>query len=172
MAVLQSLSGRACPWYSIRFVNRRNNKFTQKVIDPSTLDSQDILSIEVLQAHQEMTSIALWNPVASVVFASSMLPIVSTQTSVPRNLGTQGNYLISGGHNSNLLPILSDFAIAVDANNQYRPMVEYNPGAEYRFIDMNLPRTSTGLTESSTGRTVSEACTPSSYSQDVPQASS
>ena len=84
-----------------------------------------------------MTSIALWNPVASIVFASSLLPIISTQTSAPRNIGTQVNYLVSGGNNSNLLPILSDFAIAVDANNQYRPMVEYSPGAEYRLIDMH-----------------------------------
>ena len=59
VAALQSLSGRACPWYSIRFINRYNNKFTQKVIDPSTGDPQDIISVEVLQAHQEMTSIAL-----------------------------------------------------------------------------------------------------------------
>ena len=84
-----------------------------------------------------MTSIALWNPVASIAFASSMLPIVSTQTSVPRNLGTQCNYLISGGDNSNLLHISSDFAIAVDAHTQYRPMVEHNPGAEYRLIDVS-----------------------------------
>ena len=84
-----------------------------------------------------MTSTALWKPDASIVLASSILPIVSTQTSVPRNLGAQGNYLISGGNNSNLLPILLDFASAVDANNQYRPMVEYNPGAEHRRVDMN-----------------------------------
>ncbi len=82
-----------------------------------------------------MSSIALWNPVSSIVFASSLLPIVPTQTSAPKNLG--GNNLVSGGNNSNLLPTLSDFSIAVDANNQYRPMVEYNPGAEYRLIDMN-----------------------------------
>ena len=95
------------------------------------------MTIEVLQAHQEMTSIALWNPVASIVFASSMLPIIPTQTSVPKNLGSQSANLVSGGNNSNLLPILSDFAIAVDATNQYRPMVEYNPSAEYRLIGMN-----------------------------------
>ena len=89
VAALQSLSGRACPWYSIRFVNRYNNKFTQKVIDPTSIaDPVNIISIEVLQAHQEMTSIALWNPVASIALASSMLPLVSTQKSVPRNLGT------------------------------------------------------------------------------------
>ena len=66
-----------------------------------------------------------------------MLPTIPTQTSVPKTLGSQSANLISGGNRSNLLPILSDFAIAVDATNQYRPMVEYNPGAEYRLIDMN-----------------------------------
>ena len=135
LASLQSLSGRVCPWYSVRFIDRYNNKSTIKIPDPT--DSTKTISINILQAYQEMTSIALWNPVASIVFASSLLPIISTQTSAPRNIGTQINYLVSGGNNSNLLPILSDFAIAVDANNQYRPMVEYNPGAEYRLIDMN-----------------------------------
>ena len=138
VASIQSLSGRESSWYSIRFINRYNNKFTQKVIDPtSTATPQATISIDVLQAHQEMTSIALWNPVASIIFASSLLPIVPTQTSAPRDIGSQSNNLISGGNNSNLLPILSDFSIAVDGNNQYRPMVEYNPGAEYRLIDMN-----------------------------------
>ena len=32
---------------------------------------------------------------------------------------------------------MADFSIVVDGNNQDRPMVEYNPGAEYRLIDMN-----------------------------------
>ena len=91
----------------------------------------------VILLSQELTSIALWNPVASIVFASSLLPIIPTQTSAPKDIGNQSNNLISGGNNSNLLPILSDFSIAVDERNQYRPMVEYNPGAEYRLIDMN-----------------------------------
>jgi hypothetical protein len=91
----------------------------------------------MLEAIQEMTSIALWNPVASIVFSSSLLPIISTQTSVPRDLGGNSNAFLSGGNNANLLPILSDFSIAVDSANQYRPMIEYNPGAEYRLIDMN-----------------------------------
>ena len=86
---------------------------------------------------QEMSSIALWNPVASIVFSSSLLPIIPTQTSVPRDVGGQTNHLISSGNNSNLLPILSDFSIAVGPDNQYRPSVEYNPGAEYRLLDMN-----------------------------------
>jgi hypothetical protein len=124
--------------YVIRFINRYNNKYVLKVDDPaSTITPKATISVDILQAHQEMTSIALWNPVASIVFASSLLPIIPTQTSAPKDIGNQSNNLISGGNNSNLLPILSDFSIAVDSNNQYRPMVEYNPGAEYRLIDMN-----------------------------------
>ena len=136
---LQTISQRPCSWYAIRFINRYNNKYTQKIDDPTStiITPKPSISIDVLQAHQEMTSIALWNPVASIVFASSLLPIIPTQTSAPKDIGSQSNNLISGGNNSNLLPILSDFSIAVDGNNQYRPMVEYNPGAEYRLIDMN-----------------------------------
>ncbi|MFM7981421.1 MAG: hypothetical protein ACKPKO_19105 [Candidatus Fonsibacter sp.] len=32
---------------------------------------------------------------------------------------------------------ISDFSIAINGNNQYRPMVVYNPAAEYRLIDMH-----------------------------------
>jgi len=95
------------------------------------------LTLEMISIIQEMSSIALWNPVASIVFASSLLPIIPTQTSVPRDIGGENNHLVSSGNNSNLLPILSDFSIAVGPNNQYRPCVEYAPGAEYRLLDMN-----------------------------------
>jgi len=138
LASLQTLGGRDCPWYAIRFIDRHNNKSEMRlnVIEPGS-DPPIYKKITVLQANQEMTSIALWNPVASIVFASSLLPVIATQTSLPRDVGEQRNHLVSGGNNSNLLPILSDFSIAVDATNQYRPMVEYNPGAEYRLLDMN-----------------------------------
>jgi hypothetical protein len=116
--------------YRISVIDRLYNKVAQKIVVNGVTET-----VNVIQVYQEMSSIALWNPVSSIVFASSLLPIVPTQTSAPKDLG--GNNLVSGGNNSNLLPTLSDFSIAVDANNQYRPMVEYNPGAEYRLIDMN-----------------------------------
>jgi hypothetical protein len=126
------------PYYVIRFIDRYNNKSSFKVPDAlSTATPRPTTRVYMLAATQEMTSIALWNPVASIVFSSSLLPIISTQTSVPRDLGGNGNSFLSGGNNANLLPILSDFAIAIDAMNQYRPMIEYNPGAEYRLIDLN-----------------------------------
>ena len=74
---------------------------------------------------------------ASITFASSLLPIHSTQTSLPKNVGDINNNFTEIGNNSNLLNATSDFSIAVDGNNQYRPMVVYNPAAEYRLIDMH-----------------------------------
>ena len=86
---------------------------------------------------QEISSIALWNPVASIVFASALLPVHPTQTSLPKDAGNNNNSFTHNGNNSNLLNAISDFSIAVDGNNQYRPMVVYNPAAEYRLIDMH-----------------------------------
>ena len=76
--------------YVIKFINRYNNKYALKVDDPaSTITPKATISVDVLQAHQEMTSIALWNPVASIVFASSLLPIIATQTSTQKTSGVK-----------------------------------------------------------------------------------
>ena len=88
-----------------------------------------------VQMQQEISSIALWNPVASIVFSSSLLPIQSTQTSLPKKGNSDTNFS-GNGNNSNFLNIITDFSIAVDGGSQYRPMLVYNPAAEYRVIDM------------------------------------
>ncbi|MFM7985548.1 MAG: hypothetical protein ACKPKO_40170, partial [Candidatus Fonsibacter sp.] len=61
----------------------------------------------------------------------------STQTSLPKDAGSSNNNnsFTGSGNNSNLLPAITDFTIAVDGNNQFRPMVVYNPSAEYRLVD-------------------------------------
>ena len=92
---------------------------------------------EYVQCIQETSSIATWNPIASIVFASTMLPTLPTQTSMPKEIGQNNNNLVSGGNNSNLMNILSDFAIAVSPSNEYRPIIEYVPQSEYRLLDMN-----------------------------------
>ena len=125
--------------YRIKIVNRGDANATTRTTTFLNNASGALISREItlVQVEQEISSLALLNPVASIVFASSMLPVLPTQTSPPRDLGTNSNYLTSGGNNSNLTNILSDFSIAVDVNNQYRPVIEYAPGAEYRLLDMN-----------------------------------
>ena len=93
--------------------------------------------VKFVQMYQEVSSIALWNPVSSIIFASSLLPIQATQTSLPKKIGNSNNNFTGSGNNLNLLQSITDFSIAVDGNNQYRPMVVYNPAAEYRLIDMH-----------------------------------
>ena len=56
---------------------------------------------------------------------------------MPKDVGSSNNSLTGSGNNSNLLSAITDFTIAVDGNNQYRPIIKYNPSAEYRLVDMN-----------------------------------
>ena len=86
---------------------------------------------------QEISSIAMWNPIASIVFSSGSLPVLPTHTSNPKDIGTRSNNLVGGGNNSNLTTILSDFSIPVSPANQYRPIIDYTPSSEYRLLDMN-----------------------------------
>ena len=96
------------------------------------------VSHPMLQTSQEVSSLAMWNPIASVVFCTGMLPIVSTNTSLPITYGGSSNdNLASNGNNSNLTNIISDFEIAVTETNQYRPIIIYNPSSEYRLLDMH-----------------------------------
>ena len=123
--------------YRLRVLYNNSNlvpKNVLVVIPPEDLPSYK--KINFVQMSQEVSSIALWNPVASIVFASSLLPIQATQTSLPKDVGNSNNNFTGSGNNSNLLSAITDFTIAVDGNNQYRPMIVYNPAAEYRLIDM------------------------------------
>ncbi|MFM7990394.1 MAG: hypothetical protein ACKPKO_64865, partial [Candidatus Fonsibacter sp.] len=74
--------------------------------------------VTFIQISQEVSSIALWNPVASIVFASSLLPIQATQTSLPKDVGSSNNNFTGSGSNSNLLSALTDLSRAVNGNNQ------------------------------------------------------
>jgi hypothetical protein len=125
------------PNYRLRVLYNNSNLVPKNVLvvtPPEDLASYK--KVNFVHMSQEVSSIALWNPVASIIFASSLLPIQATQTSLPKDVGNNNNFTGSG-NNSNLLSAITDFTIAVDGNNQYRPMVVYNPAAEYRLIDMH-----------------------------------
>jgi hypothetical protein len=88
-----------------------------------------------IQAFQEINSVGLWNPVASIVFTSTTLPIHPTLTSPPKIYNSNSTGLAGAG-STNLTNILSDFEIAISNTNQYRPEIAYAPPGEYRLIDM------------------------------------
>ena len=88
-----------------------------------------------LQAFQEINSVGLWNPIASVVFTSTTLPIHPTLSSAPKIYNSVGSGL-QGVGSTNLTNILSDFEFPISSTNQYRPEISYVPQGEYRLIDM------------------------------------
>jgi hypothetical protein len=91
----------------------------------------------VVPVFQEISTVATWNPVASVVFCSSLIPVLVTNTSPPKLYGDNSTNLTSSGANNNLTNILTDFEVPITETNQYRPAVTFTPSSEYRLIDMN-----------------------------------
>lgn len=92
---------------------------------------------EYTQVFQEFSTIDTWTPVASIVFTSNTIPIISNQLSAPL-LFNNGNTSSGLGNNANFAQIITDLA----TNQQvFKPNVLYAPTAEYRRIDMtgNLP---------------------------------
>lgn len=91
------------------------------------------------QMFQEFSTIDTWSPVASIVFTSNTIPIISNQLSAPL-VFNNGQSSSGIGNNANFAQIITDMT----TNQQvFKPNVLYNPTAEYRRIDMtgNMPLT-------------------------------
>jgi len=84
---------------------------------------------------QEISTVAVWSPIESIVFTSTSLPIHPSLSSIPRVI-TSGNTSVMGSGQPNILNILTDFQVAVSGTNQYRPEITYVPQGEYRLVDM------------------------------------
>ena len=101
----------------------------------NTLTTNVGTKLQYLQVYQEMSTVGLWNPISSIVFTSTTLPIHATLTSPPKVYSSNSNGMVGSGSTS-LSNTLTDFEIAIDAQNSYRPEISYAPPGEYRLIDM------------------------------------
>ena len=98
--------------YRLNVIYNNSNLVSKTVLVPG-VPTATTKKVIYVQMQQEISSIALWNPVASIVFASALLPVHPTQTSLPKDVGDNNNNLTDSGNNSNLLNAISDFSIAV-----------------------------------------------------------
>ena len=78
-----------------------------------------------IQVFQEFSTVALWNPITSIVFTSNTLPIVSTQVSTPV-LYLNGNQTGSNGNNALINQVITDF---ISNDGVYKPQLVYEPSA-------------------------------------------
>ena len=88
-----------------------------------------------LQMYQEYTTSQLWNPVDSIVFTTSLLPVVPELTSVPKVFGSDSKFF-NVGNNSNITSVLTDFQVGLTNGAEYKPNIQYTPQAEYRLVDL------------------------------------
>jgi len=91
--------------------------------------------VQYYEISQESTSIGLLNPVNSIVFTTSLLPVSNALTSPPQVFNANAG-LNSNGNNSNISPIITDFQVNVSNGSTYKNNITYTPTAEYRLVDL------------------------------------
>jgi len=91
------------------------------------------LGIQIYQDHQ---TASLMNPVQSIVFTSTLLPVVMENVGQPLILNGTAPTQQSVGSTANIFPIVTDFIVPFSATNQYVPDISYVPSGEYRLVDL------------------------------------
>jgi hypothetical protein len=89
---------------------------------------------------QDYESISsLWSPIASIVFTTTLLPIIPEQVGTPVKFG-QSNIQVPFSSPSAFQPIITDISLPLDSPADYRGLVQYNPTGEYRLTSMTSSR--------------------------------
>jgi hypothetical protein len=118
------------------YTNVSNGKnYLLTIFNNNDTNILNLPSYNVIQSYQEGSTVALMNPIQSIVFTTSLLPVVPSNVSQPRIFGLN-SLLTNYGNNSNVAPVISDFVVPVDALNRYRPNIVYTPSAEYRLFGL------------------------------------
>ncbi len=101
------------------------------VFPPTTTNGY--LGIQVYQDHQ---TASLMNPVQSIVFTSTILPVVMENVGQPSIINGTSTARTVIGSTANIFPIVTDFIVPFSATNQYVPDISYVPSGEYRLVDL------------------------------------
>ena len=89
-----------------------------------------------IQVYQDHQTASLMNPVQSIVFTSTLLPVVMENVGAPSILNGSSSNLITIGSTANIFPVVTDFIVPFSATNSYVPDISYVPSGEYRLVDL------------------------------------
>jgi hypothetical protein len=120
-------------YYGNAVTNGKNYKIT--ILNMSGGNIYTLNNVDYLQQYQEYATAPLWNPIQSIVFTSSLLPVVVTQVCVPKIYNNDSSYFTSLS-NSNFSNMVTDFTVGLTLGSEYKPLIQYNPTAQYRYIDL------------------------------------
>jgi hypothetical protein len=89
-----------------------------------------------IQQYQQNTTAGLLNPIQSIVFSSTLLPVVMENVGLPLILNGTSSSNIVVGSSANVFPIVTDFQVPVNATSAYLSDISYVPSGEYRLVDL------------------------------------
>jgi len=89
-----------------------------------------------IQAYQDHQTASLMNPIQSIVFTSTLLPVVMENVGVPIIVNGTSTTQVVLGSSANVFPVVTDFVVPFSAVNNYLPDVTYVPSGEYRLVDL------------------------------------
>lgn len=92
---------------------------------------------DVLYMEQPYSTGAIMSPIQSLVFNTSLIPILPQLIGIPRVLGGTNIGTVSVGQNDNISNEITDLVVNLTRGDEYFPTVLYLPSAEYRLIDLN-----------------------------------
>ena len=105
--------------------------------DPRGLNTYRINdTYTVIQLFQEYSTGALFTPISSIVFSTSLIPVLPSNTAKPSVVDGDGS-LISTGNNNNISSMITDFEVQDNSGYGFSGVLSYTPTAEYRMIDLN-----------------------------------
>ena len=90
----------------------------------------------VIQSYQEYSSGALFTPISSIVFTTSLIPVLPSNVAKPTIYNGDGS-LVSTGNNNNITSMITDFESKDNNGYGFQGTLSYTPTAEYRMIDLN-----------------------------------
>lgn len=116
--------------------NVNNNVYQLKMIDEkgTNLKTNSLWGAATyIDLPQEFPTLPSFNPISSIVFTTSQLPIVANSLSAP--LTFNNNQLVSDANQNNLTAqIITD--MANNDNFSYKPNLLYAPSAEFRRVSL------------------------------------
>lgn len=114
------------------------NNLGTNIYRPSNPTNQTISNVPSyykIEQNYKSTS-SLWSPISSIVFCSTLIPVLNEQTGEPIKYGS-GNVIEAVGTQSAFQPIITDIALGNTNANAYNEFLSYIPTAEYRLSTLS-----------------------------------
>ena len=121
------------PLYQITINTGLDANISQNTISMPTVPPSQIV-IYTYQILQEYSTGPLWSPIDSIVFTTSLIPVIPELVASPIVYNSNG--FASIGNNANISTVLTDFIVPMTTGNEYKPSINYTPAGEYRLASL------------------------------------